>query len=77
MFGLSDLHQLRGRVGRSSRKAYCYLFTPPISTLSQDARLRLKTIEEFADIGSGFNIAMRDLGIRGAGNLLGESRVGL
>ena len=76
MFGLSDLHQLRGRVGRSSRKAYCYLFTPPISTLSQDARLRLKTIEEFADIGSGFNIAMRDLDIRGAGNLLGGEQSG-
>ena len=76
MFGLSDLHQLRGRVGRSSRKAYCYLFTPPVSTLSQDARLRLKTIEEFADIGSGFNIAMRDLDIRGAGNLLGGEQSG-
>ncbi|HXH18228.1 MAG TPA: transcription-repair coupling factor [Chitinophagales bacterium] len=75
-FGLSDLHQLRGRVGRSNRKAFCYLFTPPLSTLPDDARKRLKTIEEFADLGSGFNIAMRDMDIRGAGNLLGAEQSG-
>ncbi len=75
-FGLSDLHQLRGRVGRSNRKAYCYLFCPPISVLTSDARKRLKTIEEFSDLGSGFNIAMRDLDIRGAGNLLGGEQSG-
>jgi len=75
-FGLSDLHQLRGRVGRSNRKAFCYLFCPPMSTLSSDARKRLKTIEEFSDLGSGFNIAMRDLDIRGAGNLLGGEQSG-
>ncbi len=76
MFGLSDLHQLRGRVGRSNRKAFCYLFTPPLSTLTGDARKRLKTIEEFSDLGSGLNIAMRDLDIRGAGNLLGAEQSG-
>ncbi|MDZ4844851.1 MAG: transcription-repair coupling factor [Chitinophagales bacterium] len=75
-FGLSDLHQLRGRVGRSNKKAFCYLFTPPISTLPDDARKRLKTIEEFSDLGSGFNIAMRDMDIRGAGNLLGAEQSG-
>ncbi|MEM1122454.1 MAG: transcription-repair coupling factor, partial [Bacteroidota bacterium] len=75
-FGLSDLHQLRGRVGRSNRKAYCYLFCPPLSVLTTDARKRLKTIEEFSDLGSGFNIAMRDLDIRGAGNLLGGEQSG-
>ncbi len=75
-FGLSDLHQLRGRVGRSNRKAYCYLLAPPSSTLTMDARKRLKTIEEFSDLGSGFNIAMRDLDIRGAGNLLGGEQSG-
>ena len=75
-FGLSDLHQLRGRVGRSNKKAYCYLFTPPISSLTSDARKRLKTIEEFSDLGSGFHIAMRDLDIRGAGNLLGGEQSG-
>ena len=75
-FGLSDLHQLRGRVGRSNRKAFCYLFAPPMSTLTTDARKRLKTIEEFSDLGSGFNIAMRDLDIRGAGNLLGGEQSG-
>ncbi len=75
-FGLSDLHQLRGRVGRSNRKAFCYLFCPPMSTLTTDARKRLKTIEEFSDLGSGFNIAMRDLDIRGAGNLLGGEQSG-
>ncbi len=75
-FGLSDLHQLRGRVGRSNKKAFCYLFTPPVSTLPDDARKRLKTIEEFSDLGSGFNIAMRDMDIRGAGNLLGAEQSG-
>ena len=75
-FGLSDLHQLRGRVGRSNRKAFCYLFCPPLSVLTPDARKRLKTIEEFSDLGSGFNIAMRDLDIRGAGNLLGGEQSG-
>ncbi len=75
-FGLSDLHQLRGRVGRSNRKAYCYLFAPPSSTLTMEARKRLKTIEEFSDLGSGFNVAMRDLDIRGAGNLLGAEQSG-
>ena len=76
MFGLSDLHQLRGRVGRSNKKAFCYLFAPPMSTLSRESRMRLKTIEEFAELGSGFNIAMRDLDIRGAGNLLGGEQSG-
>jgi transcription-repair coupling factor (superfamily II helicase) len=76
MFGLSDLHQLRGRVGRSNQKAYCYLFAPPMSVLTQEARKRLKTIEEFSDLGSGFAVAMRDLDIRGAGNLLGGEQSG-
>ena len=75
-FGMSDLHQLRGRVGRSNKKAFCYLFSPPISTLSSDARKRLKTLEDFSDLGSGFHIAMRDLDIRGAGNLLGGEQSG-
>jgi len=75
-YGLSDLHQLRGRVGRSNRKAFCYLLAPPLSILSDEARKRLKAIEEFADIGSGFNIAMRDLDIRGAGNILGAEQSG-
>ncbi len=75
-FGLSDLHQLRGRVGRSNKKAFCYLITPPLSTLTPEARKRLKTIEEFADLGSGFHIAMQDLDIRGAGNLLGAEQSG-
>lgn len=75
-FGLSDLHQLRGRVGRSNRKAYCYLFAPPSSALTPEARKRLKTIEEFSDLGSGFHVAMRDLDIRGAGNLLGGEQSG-
>lgn len=75
-FGLSDLHQLRGRVGRSNKKAFCYLFTPPLSSLTEEARKRLKTIEQFADLGSGFNIAMQDLDIRGAGNLLGGEQSG-
>lgn len=75
-FGMSDLHQLRGRVGRSNKKAFCYLFSPPMSTLTQEARKRLKTLEEFSDLGSGFNIAMKDLDIRGAGNLLGGEQSG-
>lgn len=75
-YGLSDLHQLRGRVGRSSRKAYCYLFCPPLTSLTEEARKRLKTLEEFSDLGSGFEIAMRDLDIRGAGNLLGAEQSG-
>jgi len=75
-FGLSDLHQLRGRVGRSNRKAFCYLFCPPLSVLTSDARKRLQTLEEFSDLGSGFDIAMRDLDIRGAGNLLGAEQSG-
>ncbi len=76
MFGLSDLHQMRGRVGRSNKKAFCYLLTPPLSVLTNEARKRLKAIEEFSDLGSGFNIAMRDLDIRGAGNLLGGEQSG-
>ncbi|NNE26815.1 MAG: transcription-repair coupling factor [Saprospiraceae bacterium] len=75
-FGMSDLHQLRGRVGRSNKKAYCYLFAPPISTLTSDARKRLKTLEDFSELGSGFHIAMKDLDIRGAGNLLGAEQSG-
>ena len=74
--GLSDLHQLRGRVGRSNRKAFCYLIVPPLLTITDDARKRLKAIEEFSDLGSGFNIAMQDLDIRGAGNLLGAEQSG-
>ena len=74
--GLSDLHQLRGRVGRSNRKAFCYLIVPPLTTLTDDARKRLKAIEEFSDLGSGFNISMQDLDIRGAGNLLGAEQSG-
>ncbi|MFW5778381.1 MAG: TRCF domain-containing protein, partial [Bacteroidota bacterium] len=69
-------HQMRGRVGRTNKKAFCYLLTPPFSTLTQDARRRLKAIEEFSDLGSGFNISMRDLDIRGAGNLLGGEQSG-
>jgi transcription-repair coupling factor (superfamily II helicase) len=75
-FGLSDLHQLRGRVGRSNKKAYCYLLAPPYQVLTQEARRRLKAIEEFTELGSGFNIAMQDLDIRGAGNLLGAEQSG-
>ena len=74
--GLSDLHQLRGRVGRSDRKAFCYLIVPPLVTITDEARRRLKAIEEFSDLGSGFNIAMQDLDIRGAGNLLGAEQSG-
>ncbi len=75
-YGLSDLHQLRGRVGRANRKAFCYLLSPPLTTLTADARKRLKAIEEFSELGSGFNIAMRDLDIRGAGNILGAEQSG-
>ena len=75
-YGLSDLHQLRGRVGRSNKKAFCYLLTPPLATLNPESRRRLKAIEEFSDLGSGFNIAMQDLDIRGAGNLLGAEQSG-
>jgi transcription-repair coupling factor (superfamily II helicase) len=75
-FGLSDLHQLRGRVGRSNKKAFCYLVAPPISTLPVDSRKRLQTLEQYSDLGSGFQIAMRDLDIRGAGNLLGGEQSG-
>ncbi|MCR9062610.1 MAG: transcription-repair coupling factor [Cytophagales bacterium] len=76
MFGMSDLHQMRGRVGRSNKKAYCYLLTPPLAGLSRDARKRLQTLEEFSDLGDGFKVAMRDLDIRGAGNLLGAEQSG-
>jgi transcription-repair coupling factor (superfamily II helicase) len=75
-YGLSELHQLRGRVGRKNKKAFCYLLTPPLNIISDTARKRLRAIEEFSDIGSGFNIAMRDLDIRGAGNLLGAEQSG-
>ncbi len=75
-FGLSELHQLRGRVGRSNKKAFCYLLAPPVSTMTQEARRRLKAIEEFSELGSGFNIAMQDLDIRGSGNLLGGEQSG-
>ncbi len=75
-FGLSDLHQMRGRVGRSNKKAFCYLLAPPISTLTGEARKRLKALEEFSELGSGFNIAMRDLDIRGAGNIIGAEQSG-
>jgi transcription-repair coupling factor (superfamily II helicase) len=75
-FGLSDLHQLRGRVGRSNKKAFCYLIAPPISTLPNESRKRLQSLEQFSELGSGFQIAMRDLDIRGAGNLLGGEQSG-
>ena len=75
-FGLSELHQLRGRVGRSNKKAFCYLLSPPLGTLTHEARRRLKAIEEFSELGSGFNIAMQDLDIRGSGNLLGGEQSG-
>jgi len=75
-FGLSELHQMRGRVGRSNRKAFCYLIAPPEISLTQDARKRLKAMEEFSDLGSGFHIALRDLDIRGAGDLLGAEQSG-
>lgn len=75
-FGLSDLHQMRGRVGRSNKKAFCYLLAPPVTVLTPEARQRLKAIEEHAELGSGFHVAMRDLDIRGAGNLLGGEQSG-
>lgn len=75
-FGLSDLHQMRGRVGRSNKKSFCYLLAPPLSSLTDEARKRLRALEEFSDLGSGFNIAMRDLDIRGAGDLLGGEQSG-
>ena len=75
-FGLSDLHQMRGRVGRSNRKAFCYLLAPPKSLLPPEARKRLEALETFSDLGSGFNLAMQDLDIRGAGNLLGAEQSG-
>ncbi|HIS33702.1 MAG TPA: transcription-repair coupling factor [Candidatus Avirikenella pullistercoris] len=75
-FGLSDLHQLRGRVGRTNRKAYCYLLTPPEELITDTGRRRLRAIEDFSDLGAGFNIAMQDLDIRGAGNLLGAEQSG-
>ncbi|MFN6943992.1 MAG: transcription-repair coupling factor [Cytophagaceae bacterium] len=76
MFGLSDLHQMRGRVGRSNKKAFCYLLTPPAINLPVDSRKRLSALEEFSDLGDGFKVAMRDLDIRGAGNLLGAEQSG-
>jgi len=76
LFGLSDLHQLRGRVGRSDKKAFCYLITPPFETLTKEAQQRLEVIEKFSDLGSGFSISMRDLDIRGAGDLLGAEQSG-
>ncbi len=76
LFGLSDLHQLRGRVGRSNVRAFCYLLSPPMSTLTAETRKRLRTIEEFSDLGAGFQVALRDLDIRGAGNLLGAEQSG-
>ncbi len=75
-FGLSDLHQLRGRVGRSNKKAFCYLLSPSLSTLPNDSRKRLQTLEQHSELGSGFQIAMRDLDIRGAGNMLGGEQSG-
>ena len=75
-FGLSDLHQMRGRVGRSNKKAFCYLLAPPRSALTQEARRRLEALETFSELGSGFNLAMQDLDIRGAGNLLGSEQSG-
>jgi transcription-repair coupling factor (superfamily II helicase) len=75
-FGLSELHQLRGRVGRSNRKAFCYLLAPPLSTLTPQSRRRLQAIENFAELGSGIHVAMQDLDIRGAGNILGAEQSG-
>jgi transcription-repair coupling factor (superfamily II helicase) len=76
LFGLSDLHQMRGRVGRSNRKAFCYLLTPGLSMLTTESRKRLQALEEFSELGDGFKVAMRDLDIRGAGNLLGAEQSG-
>jgi len=75
-FGLSDLHQMRGRVGRSNKKAFCYFITPPYSAMTDDARKRIQALEQFSELGSGFNIAMKDLEIRGAGDLLGGEQSG-
>ena len=75
-FGLSDLHQMRGRVGRSNKKAFCYLLAPPLSSLTPEAKRRLQAIENFSDLGSGIHIAMQDLDIRGAGNMLGAEQSG-
>ena len=75
-FGISDLHQLRGRVGRSNKKAFCYLVAPRMSMITAEARKRLEALVQFSDLGSGFNIAMKDLDIRGAGNLLGGEQSG-
>jgi transcription-repair coupling factor (superfamily II helicase) len=75
-FGLSDLHQMRGRVGRSNKKAFCYFITPPYSVMTEEARKRIQALEQFSDLGSGFNIAMKDLEIRGAGDLLGGEQSG-
>jgi transcription-repair coupling factor (superfamily II helicase) len=75
-FGLSDLHQMRGRVGRSNKKAFCYFITPPFSAMTDDARKRITALEQFSELGSGFNIAMKDLEIRGAGDLLGGEQSG-
>ena len=75
-FGLSDLHQMRGRVGRSNKKAFCYFITPPDSVMTDDARKRINALEQFSELGSGFNIAMKDLEIRGAGDLLGGEQSG-
>lgn len=74
-FGLSDLHQMRGRVGRSNKKAFCYLLAPPLAALNSEARRRLEALETFSDLGSGFNLAMQDLDIRGAGNQIGRAHV--
>jgi transcription-repair coupling factor (superfamily II helicase) len=75
-FGLSDLHQMRGRVGRSNKKAFCYFITPPYEVMTSDARKRIEALEQFTELGSGFNIAMKDLEIRGAGDLLGGEQSG-
>ena len=75
-FGLSDLHQLRGRVGRSNKKGFCYLIAPKTTVLTSEARKRLEALVQFSDLGSGFNIAMKDLDIRGAGNMLGGEQSG-
>ena len=75
-FGLSDLHQMRGRVGRSNKKAFCYFICPPYSAMTDDARKRIQALEQFSELGSGFNIAMKDLEIRGAGDLLGGEQSG-
>jgi transcription-repair coupling factor (superfamily II helicase) len=75
-YGLSDLHQMRGRVGRGNRKAFCYLLAPPLAALSDDSRRRLQAVENFSDLGSGIHIAMQDLDIRGAGNMLGAEQSG-